>query len=419
MQLKLILCASLYVLCLFGLKAQATIYVAPNGSGNGSSWQNPSSIQDAIINAVANDTIKLKEGTYTITATLEIDKTLFIHGGYSGFGNTNNPKVHKSILDGGSHVSILSMEYSSKESIINGVYFENGFGSNSAGALSIYGQDVKVRNCVFRNNTSKSTIGSGAIYIRANNILIQNSRFEGNRVIQSGDPNNVTGGGAIHIRHIDNTIIKNCKFINNMSYYPGGAISSWGPNSKIENCSFKNNHSKSIGGAIYKSFDDLTVENSVFQGNTADVDGGDIYNNNDPLNVINTIFRDNKAEYNAGGLYLKASEAYLSRVIFDNNQAMLKGGGMYTNFDMVKIVDAQFWNNKAGEGGGAIYNEGEMELSNINFIGNNNTAFFVSSDSSSKIYNSIFYNNTAIQSQTDANSDIEVQNIGSTIYLIL
>src|SRR5690606_35258339 len=257
MRLNFIICAVFLLLCVSKLKAQGSIYVAPNATGNGSSWQNPSNLQDALLNAATDDIINLKHELYRINTTLVIERTLHIYGGYSGSGDTNNPELYKSILDGGSQSSLIYMKYGSKESIIKGIYFENGFGSSLAGALSVEGSKIQIRNCVFRNNTSQSSIGSGAIFIRADDVQICNTRFDGNKVIYSANEDHVTGGGTIHIRFNANTLIKNCKFINNTSYYPGGAISSWGPNSKIEHSSFNNNRSQTKGGAIYKNFDDL------------------------------------------------------------------------------------------------------------------------------------------------------------------
>src|SRR5690606_13991971 len=165
--------------------------------------------------------------------------------------------------------------------------------------------------------------------------------------------------------------------------------------------------------------DDLSVENSVFTGNAAGESGGAIYNNNDVLMVKSTVFKNNIAQEDGGGIYIKAAEVTLSKVIFQANQATLKGGAIYTNLAEAGIVDALFRNSSAAAGGGAVYNGGQMALSNIDFISNTHTAFFVSSDSSTKIFNSIFYNNTALQSQIAANADIEVQDGGSPIYLTL
>src|SRR5699024_88271 len=216
---------------------------------------------------------------------------------YSGTGNINDSESYKSILDGGGQVSMLNMELGSSESIIDGVYFRNGFGSGfQGGALSINGQEVEVLNCVFENNVSKSNIGSGAIYVRGEDVLIQSSRFQGNQVIQVDNPDvGTAGGGAIHIRHVSNTLIIDCEFIGNTSYYSGGAIDSWGENTKIEDCSFSNNYSEVDGGAIYKIHEDLLIENCEFTGNTANGNGGAISNNMGPLIVEGSIFKGNSA----------------------------------------------------------------------------------------------------------------------------
>src|SRR5690606_15801301 len=408
MQQKIILTILYILFYVIGLSAQTAIYVAPNSNGNGTSWQNASNIQDAVLNALDGDTIKLREGVYSITTTLEIDKALIILGGYSSTGNTRDPETHKSILDGQNKESIMHLKYSSMGSIIEGVYFENGFGSNYAGALTIQGSEVKVRNCTFRYNVSESSIGSSAIYIRENNVLIEDTKFEENQVIRKDDPGG-NAGGAIHIRHINNTRIVNCQFLNNTSYYPGGAISSWGPNTSIENCTFTNNHSQSHGGAIYKNFDNLTIKDCAFTGNEAGENGGAVYNNNDPLVLSKCVLKENLAVSNGGGLYGSFNEVKISKVYFENNRASVHGGAIYCSAATMAIIDAVFWNNKAVNGGGAIYNSEIITLSNVDFIGNTNIAFLIGPSSSSNLYNSIFYKNTSLASMSYANPDIAVQ----------
>ncbi|EKF53861.1 fibronectin, type III, partial [Galbibacter marinus] len=389
--------------------AQNSIYVAPNSSGNGTSWQNPSNIQDAISNASTNDTIKLKEGVYMISTTLNIEDQLNILGGYSGIGNARDPHTYNSILDGGNQVSMVHMTIQSNESTIDGVYFEKGFGTIYAGGLTIYGSRVKVLNCVFRNNVSESTIGSAAVNIRADEVLIENSLFENNQVIRKDRPEGNMGGAAIHIRHHDNTRIVDCEFINNTSYYSGGAISSWGPNTSIENCLFAGNHTQEDGGAIYINFDDLSVTNCVFTNNTASENGGALFNNNGQLKVSKSVLKDNSASSYGGGLYGKFNEISLSKVSFENNQASLQGGAIYCSSSTIAITDAIFWNNKASTGGGAIYNGEIITLSNIDFIGNNNSAFLIGPFTTNTLYNSIFYNNTSLESLPGAAPDIALQ----------
>src|SRR5690606_16227932 len=201
----------------------------------------------------------------------------------------------------------------------------------------------------------------------------------------------------------------NCQFLNNTSYYPGGAISSWGPNTSIENCTFTNNHSQSHGGAIYKNFDNLTIKDCAFTGNEAGENGGAVYNNNDPLVLSKCVLKENLAVSNGGGLYGSFNEVKISKVYFEDNRASIHGGAIYCSAATMAIIDAVFWNNKAVNGGGAIYNSETLTLSNVNFIDNNNTAFLIGPSSSSTLYNSIFYNNTSMEGFPNSKPDITVE----------
>ncbi|RNL94602.1 hypothetical protein ED312_01415, partial [Sinomicrobium pectinilyticum] len=357
MQRKLV--TAFFTACLWSVFAQAQtiIRVTPNGTGDGSSWDQASSIEDAIANASRNDKIWVRQGTYKIKPTLQINKTLEIYGGYSGTGNQRNPAVYPSILSGDKKNSIIKTGYSASEMVFDGLIFEDGFAKTGThvndvtggGALYLSGNGTKINNCIFRNNTSANRIGSGAIYLwSTDNIVIENSVFENNRVIRNdnSEAGNI-GGGVMHIRFGKNNQIKHCKFINNSSYYPGGAIYAWGENARIIDCYFENNHSDNTGGAIYVNFDDLYVSN--------------------------TVFRSNNSE--------------------------LRGGAMYNNSGAVKVVNSLFDKNTASDLGGAIYNSEGIDIANTTFVDNNNTAVvfhsFSSDEEYTHIYNSILYNNKA------------------------
>ncbi|MGS2739780.1 T9SS type B sorting domain-containing protein [Sinomicrobium sp. M5D2P17] len=342
--------------CVF-VQAQTIIRVAPNGKGDGSSWGQASSIEDAITNASRNDKIWVRQGTYKIKSTLQINETLEIYGGYSGTGNQRNPAVYPSILSGDKKNSIIKTDYFTSDMVFDGLTFEDGFARTGThvndvtggGALYLSGNGTRINNCIFRNNTSANRIGSGAIYLwSTDNIVIENSVFENNRVIRNdnNEGGNI-GGGAMHIRFGKNNQIKHCKFINNSSYYPGGAIYAWGENATVIDCYFENNHSDDIGGAIYVNFDDLYVSNTVFR----------------------------------------------------SNNSKLRGGAIYNNFGTVKVVNTLFDKNTASDVGGAIYNSEGIDIANTTFVDNNNTAVvfhsFSSDEEYTHIYNSILYNNKA------------------------
>src|SRR5690606_13624134 len=259
---------TLFVWCLSGVFVRAQTYVSPDGSGGGTSWADPSSLADAIANASNGDELWLEQGTYNVLSPIIVDKTLEILGGFSGTGNQRDHTLYPSIIDGQHTVNILRTSSSANNMLFDGISFVNGYADIGVdendikgGALYISGNGTRINNCIFKDNTSENRIGSGAIYLwSVDNIVIENSSFESNRVIQNEMWNTENmGGGAIHIRFGSHTRIENCRFVNNSSYYDGGTIDAWGEDVQIINCHFEDNRSNNSGGAIYVRFDNIFI----------------------------------------------------------------------------------------------------------------------------------------------------------------
>jgi predicted outer membrane repeat protein len=376
------------IICLFlvgNLSAQVYVSVTASGNGSGTSWSNASTIQNAITNAVNDSEIRIKQGVYIISSTINFNKTLRFFGGYSGSGTVRNPTLYKSILDGSSSINIIKTGLASTNTIFDGLTFRNGLANVGldindikGGALSIYGDATKINNCIFSNNTSLNRIGSGAIYLwSVDNIIIENSTFTNN--IANYGEDFTAGGGAIHVRFGLNTIIRNSDFTNNSSQNTGGAIHNLGfNNTTIKDCTFTNNTSQDMGGAIFTAYENVKIENCLFDTNHSAIGGGALY--------VNT-----------------SESTSISNSIFKNNTTDTKGGAINNNSGILKITNSLFQANSADEIGGALYNKRELYLTNSTLVSNTNTAighhYLASNETTSyitKVYNSIFYNNTSI-----------------------
>ena len=325
----------------------------PSGSGNGSSWANASSLQNAIAIASSNSQIWVKQGNYPVSSTLLVSlSNISIYGGFAGDETALNQRDwtnNTTVFNGQNTVKI--MRFSSNNGIIDGIHFRNGFvtgtvytTNDGGGALRLTGVDQIIRNCTFLNNRSTSERGGGAIFIwHGGGQLIENCIFQNNT---QTIPNS-NGGGAIH-NWDENVMIRNCRFVSNNSSSPGGAVYSWGQNFRLEGSTFENNHSDADGGAVSARYYSNTIINCNFIGNTANGNGGALINS-----------------------------------------------------DVTKVINCLFNNNQATGFGGAIYNNQELEVTNSTFVNNNNTAIGHSrfptdqfSTYLTSIYNSIFYGNT-------------------------
>ena len=140
----------------------------------------------------------------------------------------------------------------------------------------------------------------------------------------------------------------------------------------INNTVFEDNSivdDTSVYGVIYLSSGsgNLVIEDSKFINNTARqgvIKGSNNYN----INVKGTEFIDNKNTVSYGGaIYATGSTLDVSDCVFINNEAYRDGGAIYAGSSTTATVDKSlFDDNKAGSGyhGDAIYNANKLTVSN-------------------------------------------------------
>ena len=303
------------------------IYVATDGNGDGSSWENATSHLE-YVTAMATNVSKMvwvKTGTYygdvdSDNGCFSIYKNNRVYGGFAGNEapdfdlNGRDFEANPTILDGQNAHRVLYqtdhfMNY--EYSIWDGFTIQNASWGSGAGAY-----------------------------------LCCNSRFE------------------------------NCKFLNNNANGFGGAayiISAYYENATVRftNCDFESN-SGSLGGALC----DMTgahLLNCRFSNNTASTKGGAYYVfANKESRIINSIFDHNNAIL-GGGMYNKGNITMVN-CDFVNNQAVEDGGGMFNETRYSNIYNSVFWGNVANGvdnqiSGTSKYNycavQGGIEGSNI------------------------------------------------------
>lgn len=291
------------------------IYVASDGTGDGSSWENATPYLEyaASIGSDGETQIWVKEGTY--------------------YGDANGE---------------------------NGAFYIYQKNRVYGGLVGNEPADYNLDNRDLENNV---TILDGE---NTHRVLYQYDHF-GNTAysiwdgftIQNG---HAGSGGALYI--CSNSYFYNCNFINNTADGSGGAVYSvtaMDNSSKniFENCRFENN-AASMGGAIF-DMTGLNLLNNKFFNNTAYTKGGAYYvfmNKNSE--VSNCIFADNTAN-NAGAIYNRGSMLMTNCNII-NNHAQENAGGLYNEVKYSKFYNSIFWNNHIGDESHQI--EGESTLIN-------------------------------------------------------
>ncbi len=208
------------------------IYVAPGGSGDGSSWtQALGSLTAAVANAQAGDQIWVAEGSYSVGSTaLALKSNVELYGGFRGFelslalregrfeetritgGSSTSPKLSATNvtgvvldglrLDGGYTLSSTAgiLSTNSNLTLRNLFFTDLGVvlypGDATAGAsLETDGGAVSCVNCAFRSSGSSAYSGAGHIaewWAPAGNHECRNCTFQTGFYFNGGFP-------ALHI----------------------------------------------------------------------------------------------------------------------------------------------------------------------------------------------------------------------------
>ncbi|MDO5851322.1 MAG: hypothetical protein Q4Q23_02420, partial [Methanobacteriaceae archaeon] len=273
---------------------------------------------------------------------------------------------------------------------------------------------IKGNNLTFNNNTADY---GGAVTVVAN-INFTNSRFTNNTA-------NVTGGAIFSSSEysyykftlLSNTIVSYSNFTSNTAKMDAGAIYTHG-SLTITNSEFISNSATNYAGAIGNLGSDGTLDNSgsatitdnIFFNNTAthggavatqgnlnstrnkyynntanstnkESQGGAIYDidGNGITNILYDEFSNNTASHHGGAVSIvNATAVYINHSIFNSNQIINNseifdrfGGGVYVYGSDVTVYNTTFYNNTAVNGG-ALATEGNPNLNTVVTVLNSN-----------------------------------------------
>ena len=276
------------------------IYVAPDGTGDGSSWSNATPYLEYASALGTNISTKIwvKAGTYygdvnNTKGAFSIYKRNSVYGGFSGNEGPDfnledrDFEANPTILDGQNQRCVLYQvdNISNTETAIwDGFTIQNG-SSGSGGGVCL-GGNTRLSNCKILNNNANG-YGGGVYIISAyysnSTVWLINCLFEGN-----------TGSMGGALCDMIGATIQNCRFTGNTSHTKGGAYYIYAnKDSKIVNTIFDNNNAK-LGGSIYNK-GKITVINCDFVNNTALENGGAMYNETHNSNIWNTVLWGNTA----------------------------------------------------------------------------------------------------------------------------
>ena len=300
--------------------------------------------------------------------------------------------------------------------LINGKATEGGAIYND-GSLTL--SDVKL--------SDNAADGYGGAVFNNGELVVSDSVFDSNDIVNRGSASVDYGGAAIYnwyggvltvsgsnftnniknykngdclvgaVATIGDATISGSNFVNNAGRW-GGAISTTGDllegsavsTLTVSGSTFKENGGL-YGAGIFVWGSDFTVSDCVFDKNTASGKGNMTPNNNNGAaievtdtnkDIVGTItgskFTNNKAQY-GGAIDICEGNIKITDSEFVNNSADVEGGAIDINTvngnPEVSISGSKFINNSAPRGG-AILNIKDLTVRNTEFVNNTPNAIF-------------------------------------------
>ncbi|GGE45151.1 T9SS type A sorting domain-containing protein [Psychroflexus planctonicus] len=276
----------------------------------GSSGADYTSINAAIAAADEYDIIDIAAETFTLTNTIDVNKSLSIRGQGADQtiiqGNTG-------VTTSGIGMRLLEADFID-EIKLEDLSFRYAFiTTGDAGTVNFqYIKNVEINRCEFKGNRAINTAakGCGIYNFDVKNFLVQNSLFTDN-VVPNAE--NDAGGSAIFNENTKKVTIKNSTFYNNQLLHsngtPSGGTVLFGfyssselndnPEAHIINCTFTNNEGYRGGAISINWFDyNIMITNSILYGNTANDEGNNLYNAynySTTISAINSIVDDSES----------------------------------------------------------------------------------------------------------------------------
>ena len=257
----------------------------------------------------------------------------------------------------------------------------------------VVGNSVFDSNDIVNRGSASVDYGGAAIYNWYDGVLtVSGSNFT-NNIKNYKNGNRLVGA----IATIGDATISDSYFVNNTGRW-GGAISTAGyllagddvNTLTVSGSTFKENGGL-YGAGIFVAGSDFTVSDCVFDKNTAFGKGDMTPNNNNgaAIEVTDTNkaiagiitgskFTNNKAQY-GGAIDICEGNIKITDSEFVNNSADVEGGAIDINTvngnPEVSISDSKFINNSASYGG-AIVNVKDLTVRNTEFVNNTSDAIF-------------------------------------------
>lgn len=280
-------------------------------------------IQAAIDDANAGDTVIVADGTYTGKGNCDI----VLRGKGITVMSENGPE--KCIINCQERGFRQQMRCGfilggakDSNSIVDGFTITRGW-AKQGGAIRCRNCSPTINNCIITNNFASREHGGGR------------------------------GGGGILCELHSSPIISNCTIIANEAPQGGGGIrcTSWS-SPTIINCIISGNRADRGGGIYCDNESSPKITNCTIIGNSASQSGGGLHCSlKSSPTITNCIITGNFAQESGGGLFCRhKSVPEITNCTICNNEAQQSGGGGVLCWDSApKITNSILWKNLPDE----------------------------------------------------------------------
>lgn len=233
-------------------------------------------LEDAMMCAVANDTITITAPNVTVGAQMEmISKNVTLTNAAGVDVTITRKESHK-----GAVINNSAKNFTIKSNTTGSLTFDGAETvKGSAWIVNSVDGELNVKDVTVQN--VKSNQNGGAVYVKSGTVTIERSVFQSNTADR---------GAAIYAADGEQLTIKDSEFSSNISEAQGGAIY-LATRTNIDKCTFNQNETqKNNGGAIsiassLNSMEDVVISNSTFDGNKAVAEGTDGYGEGSSINL--------------------------------------------------------------------------------------------------------------------------------------
>ena len=281
-------------------------------------------VQSAVDAATDGDEIWVEQGTYVLTNSIVVDKSLAIYGGFDGAETLREERDWTNqvvVVDGNDSFRCFHVANGNDATVVlDGLTLTRGIPSDGENGPAIWNGlngahfgSLTVANCIISNNNG--SIKHGAVFNDWGNFTALDCTFANNTAINKGGAiinyghdltllrclfagNTANNGGAVSFPNTsgspsatNHNVIADCVFSNNTAAMDGGALLTDG-NMSLTRCAFIGNHAGRSGTIATRGDTGFsqTWTNCLFAGNSSKNGSAICINGSSgPLGVIRAV----------------------------------------------------------------------------------------------------------------------------------